>query len=353
DAAAGSDGIVSIVFSREDPVGLVYLEDDFSAKTDGDTGGTFALGNSGTRCSVARNGSDVYISYFDVADASLKVAHSIPGGWDVQTIDNSEGAGFFNAIAIPAYNESPVVVFARSGGTKGLFFATCDGEMWNTETIVPQFAGFFCSIALDKGGVPFVAYQSLDAPGASSLHCIRYNGEGWLDELVDNQGDTGYYTSIVLDSAGYAHISYSDRVNLLYAKQTATGWEKSILVQGGVDGSTDITLISGKPAIAFIHSGKPGYIDATGTATDGGDGDGGGTVTPTSGGGGGCFIATAAFGTMASDAVGRLTNSRDETVTASESGIQLVNLYYAVSPAAAVALAKSESARKLMALLLP
>jgi len=70
------------------------------------------------------------------------------------------------------------------------------------------------------------------------------------------------------------------------------------------------------------------------------------------GGGGGCFIATAAFGSMASSTVNALTTMRDSGINASSTTGSLVSLYYAVSPAVANELGACESARAVIRRLL-
>ncbi len=354
DIAAHKTGnAVDVVFRRSDPPGLYRVRDDsFLLKPDEVTGGPAPelIADTGVRPSVASSGDTVWVSWFDVRDASLKVAHTTGGGWEIETVDANDGAGFFNAIAIPPHDELPVVVYARSGGAKGLYWARFNGEYWETGTIVPEFAGYFCSMALDAAGVPFVAYQSLDEPDHSTLHVARYWGGGWDDEVVDDEGDTGYYTSIVVDGAGYPHVAYTDGENLRYARNTPGGWETRTLVRGGVDGPTGITFDGAVPAVSFVKNGKVSYIDASGRETS--SSGGGGTTTVTGGGGGGCFIATAAFGSLSASEVKTLTALRDASGLASRTGAGLVSLYYSVSPAPAAGVRGSESLRALLRRLL-
>ncbi|MFA4987066.1 MAG: CFI-box-CTERM domain-containing protein [Candidatus Brocadiia bacterium] len=335
---------IYLVFYRADPSGLIFYHDGyFSDKVDFQPASSITT--SGSRCSIAVHDGDVYISYFDMADASLKVAHLIQGGWETTTVDNSDGAGYFNSIAIPVYSGLPVVAFARSGGTKGLFFATYDGVNWNTETLVQDFAGWFCSMALEMSGMPVIAYQTMDAPNGSALHLITPDGSGWTDTLIDNNGDTGYNSALVIDASGYVHILYTNRHDLIYSRDTAGGWTRTVLVTGGVDGPVSVGLNSGRPAVVFTRDGKLNYVDGTGTTSSGG----GTTPTPTtSGGGGGCFIATAAFGALSAGTVSRLTDVRDAVLSGSSAGTVAVSLYYTLSPNVARAIAGSEAARALL-----
>ncbi|MDZ7815178.1 MAG: PKD domain-containing protein [Planctomycetota bacterium] len=73
---------------------------------------------------------------------------------------------------------------------------------------------------------------------------------------------------------------------------------------------------------------------------------------PSNGGGGGCFVATAAFGSLATDSVEALTTVRDSALASSVTSDTLTGLYYSVSPAVANELAASDAVRALMRRLL-
>ncbi|MDZ7815434.1 MAG: CFI-box-CTERM domain-containing protein [Planctomycetota bacterium] len=308
------------------------------------------LGVAGLRPSAATYQGTLWISYFDADDASLKVLETEDGdNWTTHVIDVTDGAGFFNAIKVQQHDGMPVVAFARGGGSKGLFFARYDGENWLVETVMEDFTGFFCSLALDAGDVPHISYQSLDSPEITSLHCVYYDGTGWVDELVDDSGLTGYNTSIYVDDGGFVHIAYHDGSDLYYAFRGLDGWFIRRLVEGGVGGETGITVKDGYPAILFMKDGKVSYIDGSGDqVAGGGGGTGGGTDEDSGGGGGGCFVATAAFGSLAASDVAALTSFRDCALANTHTGSELVSLYYCVSPEAAQAMADSNALRALV-----
>ncbi|MDZ7815340.1 MAG: CFI-box-CTERM domain-containing protein [Planctomycetota bacterium] len=67
--------------------------------------------------------------------------------------------------------------------------------------------------------------------------------------------------------------------------------------------------------------------------------------TTSSGGGGGCFVATAAFGSMAANTVSGLTSVRDFVLAASRCSASLVELYYYTGSHAANALRSSNATR--------
>ncbi|MDZ7816774.1 MAG: CFI-box-CTERM domain-containing protein [Planctomycetota bacterium] len=66
------------------------------------------------------------------------------------------------------------------------------------------------------------------------------------------------------------------------------------------------------------------------------------------GAGGGCFIATAAFSSLAADNVRALTDVRDSTLNSASTGTALVDLYYSISPEPAAALKAREAVKAIV-----
>jgi len=81
-------------------------------------------------------------------------------------------------------------------------------------------------MALDESDRPHISYY-----GNGPLRYAYYNGMTWIIEIVDTQVGDAIYTSIELDSTGYPHISYFDPAGapgysgLKYARKTGEGWE--------------------------------------------------------------------------------------------------------------------------------
>lgn len=342
DLSVSPEGsVVHIVYTRTTDGTMVYLTDGLSGKAD--MAPVQPPITSSRRARVTSASGAIWISWFNMSDASLNVAHLDGVTWSNSVIDSSEGAGFFNAIAIPPYMDYPVVAFARGGGAKGLYIAQFDGAFWTVQTVIAEFAGFFCDMALDSGGTPFISFQSMNSIDTTELHCAWFNGNGWVDDTIDGASPTGYDTSITIDNSGRPHIAYTNNTDLLYARLGEQNWETRKLVTGGVSGQTSIRVVNDIPAVAFRRDGKLSYVDASGKITTG-DGGGGGVV-PTTGGGGGCFVATAAFGTLGSEAVTQLTSYRDSALGSSVFSKALVELYYSVAPAVADDLSQGSTVR--------
>jgi hypothetical protein len=127
---------------------------------------------------------------------------------------------------------------------------------------------------------------------------------------------------------------------------------------GVVDGPTIVILKNdGRPICLFFKDNVPMLADSKAFApTDNGTGgnDGGGDdvddVAPL--GSSGCFVATAAFGSLAAQSVQALTSARDTAVATSSVGSSLVSLYYELSPMPARKLRNSEALRSIVRSLL-
>ena len=106
------------------------------------------------------------------------------------------------------------------------------------------------SLRLDADGYACIAY------GGDHLYYAHYNGTSWLIQMVDNNWGVGSAAALALDSSGYAHISYYDRVNhrIKYATNKTGSWVRMNVVTGIQSPYSDIAIDSfGYPKIIYFN----------------------------------------------------------------------------------------------------
>jgi hypothetical protein len=109
------------------------------------------------------------------------------------------------------------------------------GGAWNWERIGP---GTTNSIAVDAGGVPYIAYYD---PGSHALKIATRQSAAWSTVTVDDSGDVGSSAALDVGPDATLHIAYYDATNgdLKYARRErlATAWSIQVVDSIGNVGS--------------------------------------------------------------------------------------------------------------------
>jgi len=117
-----------------------------------------------------------------------------------------------------------VVVVAAGCGRPGTF--TSSGQLIGVITSTVDSngdTGYFTSLAMDSNNHPWIAYYDNTA---GVLKLAHFNGANFVTEVVDDNGNTGLYPSLALNANNMPRITYYDATDriLKYAYKTLQGW---------------------------------------------------------------------------------------------------------------------------------
>ncbi len=290
-----------------------------------------------------------HVAFYSPSESALIYGVFDEGRWNLEVVDADGNVGQYCSIGVMPVLDWPSIAYYDS--TNGdLKFARKENGAWSIHRVDSEGdVGRNCSLALDPSGKPYICYQVLTDPLDLGLRVAWLVPEGW--EVVDlsENNITGYDLAMAIDESGIVHVSYRNYQRLMYAWYNGVTWGVGYEIAGSeATGMTDIALDDGgNPSIVFWDGADLKYVDTeespyTGPMETDVTSTGGG------GGGGGCFVATAAFGSLAEESVLALTSVRDRELAASELTASLVRLYYAASPAPASGLAGSPALRALV-----
>ncbi|MFA4987139.1 MAG: CFI-box-CTERM domain-containing protein [Candidatus Brocadiia bacterium] len=338
-----------------------------------------ASGNVGKYIKALVNPDGVYsVAYFDETNGMLKYAVSSDGfQWQIENVDpyNRAGSGLDMtydgagnpAIAYFAPGLNALRLVRRSGGlwgspevvetnvsdsvfvslaynpvSTGFDIAYYDGisqrgrhafkidTTWNVEEIAAQNnSGLYMACAVSATGQPFFAYQEYAQAGRKDLKLTYKSAGNWYYKILSTTGDTGYFNLLSFEAHGFPVVVTLDNTQ---AKIRQYSWNGLTWVVMDVADDTSFyqfgqTTDADGPVIYYFSTDT--LVVRKPSTEDGGGSSGGDTELT---GGGGCFVATAAFGSMAAAEVCALAAFRDSALASSSLGGACVALYYFVSP---------------------
>ena len=162
------------------------------------------------------------------------------GSWDYEPIDTAPDTSIDrNSLVLDSSNIPHICYVSYTTGVGyALRYATLNGATWDTDILVTSPDSFdYPSIALSQVNHPSISY-AFDAEKVGRNfgynYCLSYvawTGTLWNNEIVDaGQGKVGKYSSMVIDSNDYKHISYYDEYHgdVKYAYGTIGDWELDV-----------------------------------------------------------------------------------------------------------------------------
>ena len=165
------------------------------------------------------------ISYYDVTNGALKVLRctnvDCSGTQTPQTPDTGNGindVGRYTSLVLDNAGNPVISYYDVTNDTLKVLRCTnadCSGTQ-TPQTPDPNtdFAGFYTSLVLDSAGNPVISYYDAGRGALKVLRCTNADCSGLQNpQSPDFIGDVGEFTSLALDSAGNPVISYYNRTN--------------------------------------------------------------------------------------------------------------------------------------------
>lgn len=178
-----------------------------------------------------------HIAYIDPSDPFsiiLKYVTYSGSSWNIENVPYDCDSCDIAALALDSTGK-PCISY--KGATGALMYIHKSGASWIAET-ADSTGGNYPSLKINKAGNPCISYFKNDG-----LHYAYFASGVWYKETVDSTVGLGYYSSLALDSLGYAHIAYRDNANsdLKYAYYDGASWHFETVDSNG-DVGTYVSL---------------------------------------------------------------------------------------------------------------
>jgi hypothetical protein len=222
----------------------------------------------------------VHVAYHDHQGLTLNLnrgdavyaVSTTPGVWEVAPVVDRGHDGWHNRLTTDVDDQPHMsgIDPAEFGGQGVEYYGIDASGAWFVETIGtgPQTYQFATSVAVTQRGTPYITYYSQE--GRDLGIGVRNGADDWTLSLIDEEGDVGLFSELVIDSSGRFHVSYLARQGLRgavikYATRPSAGgaWvitevgtlDNILIGQSGARHATSIALdSSGTPWIAYVDT---------------------------------------------------------------------------------------------------
>jgi hypothetical protein len=223
-----------------------------------------AIGSGGLNGRALTAGT-YYVHVYDATQA-LAGKYSVSVDGSAGVTPTLGGHGTFSAMAFDGAGNLNFAWYDSVAGV--LRYAKRNShDVWGSITTIDggNFTGLAVSMALDKNGLPGVAYY--DAPNAD-LKYAHFNGTSWSVQVVDSKNSVGLNPSLRFNSKGRAVISYYKTTggDLRMAVQGSSSFSiTSIQTTGDVGQFSSLALntATGRWAVAYTDYTAGGFRYAT------------------------------------------------------------------------------------------
>ena len=161
-----------------------------------------------------------HISWYQEGDLDLRYAKYNGSDWEIQLVESAGNVGAWTSLKVDS-SGNPHIAYVVHDSNQ-IKYAYYNGTGWEIQVVYDMsdesiYPGFSPSLELDAQENPLISFYDKDS---QDLKIAIYNGSGWFIQTPDAINNVGEYSSLAIDSYGYAHISYyyQNQGNLKYAK---------------------------------------------------------------------------------------------------------------------------------------
>jgi plastocyanin len=202
--------------------------------------------------SIGVVGSTPWIAYYTSNDgsASVQIASSSGGGWDVQTIAPAPGCETCRTAVVDADGQAAV---AYGVARRGVFVATGGGEGgWGAEE-VDSASGEAVSATATSDGVALTYYDGEEVVVATGAPGGSFDAAPVSDVAAGSAEDEGAGTSVAVDDEGATWVAWVDATNgVRFASSQGEAFEP---IDTGAD-----TATGAMPSVAVTPDGETAYL---------------------------------------------------------------------------------------------